>query len=196
MRTLIITAHPDTESLTHHAARRLQQVLGADVAEVVDLAGEGFDPRFTAEDRRAYLGRGRTAPDVTAEQERVDTVEHLVLVFPVYWWSMPALLKGWVDRVFVAGWAFDAGEDGRIVPRLQRLTVHLLPLSGTSAASFARHGYADAFSTQVHGGIVDFCGARRGRTAFVHDSEGGEQAPAAVEAAVQQVASAIAAAAG
>ena len=48
----------------------------------------------------------------------------------------------------------------------------------------------------MHGGIVDFCGARRGRTAFVHDSEGGEQAPAAVEAAVQQVASAIAAAAG
>ena len=188
-----MTAHPDSASLTHHAARRLQQVLGAQTAEVADLAAEGFDPRFTLVDRQAYLGRGPVDPAVVAEQERVDAVQHLVLVFPVHWWSVPALLKGWIDRVLIAGWAFDEGEDGRIVGRLQRLTVHLLALSGTSAASFARHGYTGAFSTQVEAGVLDFCGARRGRTVFVHDSEtAGDRAPAAVEAAVAEIAAAIA----
>ncbi|GIG30143.1 hypothetical protein Cma02nite_27430 [Cellulomonas marina] len=111
----------------------------------------------------------------------------------MYWWSLPALLKGWVDRVFVAGWAFDLDADGRVVPRLQRLTVHLVPLSGTSARSFARHGYDAAYRTQVEAGVVGYCGARRGVTAFVHDSEDGDRdaVAASVGSAVGEVAEAI-----
>lgn len=190
-RTLVVTAHPDTGSLTHHAARRLAELLGPDHVTVAHLAQEGFDPRSTLADRRAYLGEAPPGPDVLAEQRRVDGADHLVLVFPVHWWSLPALLKGWVDRVLVAGWAFDLDEDGSVVPRLQRLTVHLLPLSGTSAASFARHGYTESFRTQVEQGVVGYCGARAGVTAFVHDSESGDRQ--AVAAAVERAAGAVAA---
>ena len=203
MKTLIIVAHPDTTSLTHHAARRLQQALstgaaeGGGVAEFVDLAAKAFDPRFSSADRAAYLGHGHVEPSVFAEQQRVDRAQHLVLIFPLYWWSLPAMLKGWIDRVFVAGWAFEEEQDGRIVGRLQRLTVHLLPLSGTSAASLNQHGYASAFSTQIEAGIIDFCGASRGRTVFVYDSETGDgRALATVETAIQQISSSIAASAG
>jgi NAD(P)H dehydrogenase (quinone) len=170
MRTLIVTAHPDEDSLTNRAAARLRELLGPDGTTVADLAREGFDPRFTPVDRRAYQGQGGVDPSVVVEQARVDAVEHLVLVFPVYWWSMPALLKGWIDRVFIAGWAF--GDDGgRVVPRLGRLTAHLLPVSGTSAQSFEKHGYTRSFSTQIESGILDYCGMQRGVTAFLHDSE-------------------------
>lgn len=193
MRTLIVTAHPDTESLTHHVAGRLRELLGAEEAVIAHLGQEDFDPRFTGGDRDHYLSRGRPDAAVAAEQERIDDATHLVLVFPVYWWSMPGLLKGWIDRVFIAGWAFDSDEEGRIVPGLQRLTMHLLPISGTAAESFARHGYAQSFSTQVEHGIIDFCGIRRGATAFVHDSESGDQAAiaGAVAAATATIASAI-----
>lgn len=75
--------------------------------EIADLAAEGFDPRFSAADIAAHLREGPSPEDVVAEQAQIDRADALVLVYPVYWWSMPGLLKGWVDRVFSNGWAYD-----------------------------------------------------------------------------------------
>jgi NAD(P)H dehydrogenase (quinone) len=193
MRALIVTAHPDPDSLTHHAARRLRALVGEDDAVIADLAAEGFDPRFTAGDRADYRGKTVSDPDVIAEQRRIDEADHLVLVFPVYWWSMPALLKGWIDRVFIGGWAFDFDEDDRITRRLGHLTIHLLPVAGDDEASYERHGYAQSFSTQIEHGIIEYCGAKRGVTAFIRDSEGGDDDRVArdVDAAVAEIAAAI-----
>jgi NAD(P)H dehydrogenase (quinone) len=193
MTVLLVTAHPDPASLTHDVARRLEAALGDRPVRTAHLAQEGFDPVFGMADRSSYVDGAPPAEDVAAEQARLDAVDHVVLVFPVWWWSMPALLKGWIDRTFIAGWAFGIGDDGRIVPRLQRLTVHLVPVSGTSRASFARHGYLTAFETQVRHGILDYCGARRGATAFVHDSESGDADAVRAEAdrAVTEVVAAV-----
>lgn len=193
MRTLIVTCHPDPESLTHQAASQLQELIGADVADLAHLAQEDFDPRFTVEDRQAYLGLGDVDPSITAEQQRLNGVTDLVLVFPVYWWSMPAQLKGWIDRVFVAGWAFDIDSGGKIVPLLGSMTMHLLPVSGTAPESFARHGYAESFSTQIEHGIVDYCGMQRGMKAFIYDSESTDRAATktSLEQATSTIASAI-----
>lgn len=139
--------------------------------EIVDLAAEGFDPRFTVADRRTYLTGGHVTPDVIAEQRRVDGADHLVLVFPVYWWSMPAQLKGWIDRVFVNGWAFTIDPEYGIRRNLGRLTIHLIPVAGDDAGVYERHGYEQALRTQIEHGIIDYCGSRRGATAFVYESE-------------------------
>jgi NAD(P)H dehydrogenase (quinone) len=193
MRTLIVTAHPDIASLTHQTAQRLHELLGIEFADTAHLAQEGFDPRFTLNDRQLALGQGQPDPAVTAEQERVDGVTHLVLVFPVYWWTMPALLKGWIDRVFIHGWAFDYDNDGRVVPKLGHLTMHLVPIAGASSDSFKRHGYVESFSTQVERGIIDFCGLRRGATTFIYEAGPGNNQSVIVglEAAAKTVASAI-----
>jgi len=195
--TLIVTTHPDSDSLTHHLAERLAQELrstsDSTSVEVADLAAEGFDPRYTLADRHTYRVGGDFTPDVAAEQERLDRATDLVLVFPVYWWSTPALLKGWFDRVFVNGWAFGLDADGGIVRKLDRLRVHLVPIAGDDAGVYDRHGYEQAMRTQLEHGIVDFCGARRGVTTFVHDSEGEDAAARtrAVETAVAAVVEAI-----
>ncbi|GMA28495.1 NAD(P)H-dependent oxidoreductase [Arenivirga flava] len=195
MSTLIVTAHPSADSLTAHAVRRLREQLEerGERVEVADLAAEGFDPRWTAADHAGYAARSRDDAGVLAEQARVDRHEHLVLAFPVYWWSMPALLKGWIDRVFIAGWAFDATGERAM---LGRLTGHLLPVAATDEARFARHGYTEAFRTQIEHGVLDYCGVRRGVTAFVHGSEGTDAAlrGAAVEAATSAIAAGIASA--
>jgi NAD(P)H dehydrogenase (quinone) len=192
MSTLIVTAHPDPSSLTHHAAVRLQESL-AGGSEIAHLAQEGFDPRFTQNDRTAYVTGGGSDSDITAEQNRIDRFTDIVFVFPVYWWSMPALLKGWIDRVFVAGWAFGYSEDGKVDPKLWRLTAHLLPISGTSEESFDRHGYTRSLETQVGDGIFKFCGMKRGVTAYIFDSESQDETAveAALNTAVASVASAI-----
>ncbi|MFE4640790.1 NAD(P)H-dependent oxidoreductase [Streptomyces sp. NPDC056730] len=171
MHTLLITAHPEPESLTHHVLGRLETALHPTSVEVADLSAERFDPRFTLADRRAYQ-EGRDYPaDIVREHRRLERATDLVLIFPVYWWSMPALLKGWIDRVFINGWAFEYSPASGLRPGLQSLTTHLLPIAGDDAGAYERHGYEAALRTQIEHGIVDYCGSRRGATAFVHESE-------------------------
>lgn len=171
MKTLIVTAHPDDTSLTAALAARLADSLEPDEVEVIDLDAEGFDPRFSAADRAAYRGEAEPPADVRAAQRRLDEADQLILVFPVYWWSMPALMKGWIDRVFINGWAFDIDPDGGTRRRLGGLTVHLLLVAGDAAGTYDRHGYEHAILTQIVHGVIDYCGARRGGVVFLHESE-------------------------
>jgi len=163
MRSLIVFAHADPASLTHAVATRIAEgVLSADAANVVemaDLSAEGFDPRFGAADLALFRRQAGPPPDVLAEQARIDRAEALVLVYPVYWWSMPGQLKGWIDRVFTNGWAYDETPAGGITKHLGRLRVHLVGIGAADAGTYERRGYADAMRTQIDHGIFDFCGA-------------------------------------
>jgi NAD(P)H dehydrogenase (quinone) len=163
MHALVVVAHPDPRSLSHAVVARIGEGVALSgpghTVEIADLAAEGFDPRFTAADLAVHL-RETPPADVAAEQARIDRADALVLVYPVYWWSMPGLLKGWIDRVFTNGWAYDEGPDGRLVKRLRHLRVHLVALGGASERTYARHGYFGAMKTQIDHGIFDYCGAR------------------------------------
>ncbi|GAA3887157.1 NAD(P)H-dependent oxidoreductase [Streptomyces sedi] len=191
--TLLVTAHPDPASLTHHVAERLASALAPGPVEVADLHGEGFDPRFGHADRVAYREGGDHPPDVAREHRRLDRASHLVLVFPVYWWSMPALLKGWIDRVFVSGWAFAYTDASGPRPMLQRLTTHLVAVAGADSGTYERHGYERALRTQFTHGLLDYVGSRRGAAAFIHDAEqpSSEATEASVTRAVRAVAEAV-----
>jgi len=161
MNALIVVAHPDPQSLTHAVAAQLAGGLSqaGHAAEFADLAAEGFDPRFNQDDVAGFYLRADAPADVRAEQARIDRADALALVFPVYWWSMPALLKGWIDRVFANGWAYEE-RDGRVVKKLQRLRVHLLGVGGAGPGTYRKHGYDAAMKTQIDHGIFDYCGAR------------------------------------
>ena len=163
MHALIVVAHPDPASLTHSVARHLAE--GITQAgegrsyEIADLLAEGFDPRFQMADIASHRGRAPIAPQIAAEQARIDRADALVLVYPVYWWAMPGLLKGWIDRVFSNGWAYDDSQGDKVVKKLQHLNVHLVGIGGADAQTYARRGYDTAMKTQIDHGIFDYCGA-------------------------------------
>jgi NAD(P)H dehydrogenase (quinone) len=118
MHALIVVSHPDSHSLSHGVAAAMAKGITANpqhTAEIVDLTAEGFNPTFTAQDFAAFKLTAPVPADIVAEQARIDKADALVLVFPVYWWSMPALLKGWIDRVFTNGWAYEETAEGDIV---------------------------------------------------------------------------------
>ncbi|SFX65425.1 NAD(P)H dehydrogenase (quinone) [Pseudomonas sp. NFACC49-2] len=164
MHALIVVAHHDPHSLTHGLAAKITEGItlahDTDTFEIADLAAEGFDPRFGFADHAVHHREALPPADVLAEQARIDRADALVLVYPIYWWSMPALLKGWIDRVFSNGWAFDFSLDKPFVKKLQRLKVHLVAVGGADADSFRRHGYDEAMTVQIDHGIFDYCGAR------------------------------------
>lgn len=161
MHALVVVAHPDPNSLSHAVAQALADgVSGAGhCVEIADLAKEGFDPRFSLNDLAVHRREIAQPADIAFEQARVDRADALVLVYPIYWWSMPALMKGWIDRVFANGWAYDELEDMKTVKKLQHLPVHLVALAGADMRTFARHGYYGAMKTQIDHGIFDYCGA-------------------------------------
>ncbi|MBK5410722.1 NAD(P)H-dependent oxidoreductase [Pseudomonas sp. TH34] len=175
MHALIVVAHHDSHSLTHSLAK--QAAAGITAAghtfEIADLAAEGFDPRYNAADHKVHRTRATPPADVLAEQARLDRADALVLVFPIFWWSMPALLKGWIDRVFVNGWAIDYSLETKVVKKLGHLQVHLLGVGGADEGVFERHGYANAMRTQIDHGIFDYCGAKVLTSELLLDSESG-----------------------
>ena len=175
MHALIVVAHHDPQSLTHSVAAEVGAGLSASghTFEIADLAAEGFDPRYSAADHRVHRTRATPPADVQAEQARIDRADALVLAFPIYWWSMPALLKGWVDRVFVNGWAIDYSPDTPVQKKLRHLQVHLLALGAADESAFDRHGYAKAMNTQIDYGIFDYCGAQVLTSELLLDSESG-----------------------
>ena len=163
MHALIVVPHPNPKSLTHAIAARIGEGITSfdpgNSFELADLAAEGFDPRFTNSDMAVLLREAEPTADVLAEHARISRANALVLVYPVYWWSMPALLKGWIDRVFTNGFAYDDIPGSKIVKRLQHLRVHLVALGGADMRTYARHGYFGAMKTQIDHGIFDYCGA-------------------------------------
>jgi NAD(P)H dehydrogenase (quinone) len=175
MHVLFVVAHHDPQSLTHGIARKVAEGLvhanPTHTFEFADLAAEGFDPRYTFADHAVHHGEAAPPADVLAEQARIERADTLVLVYPIYWWSMPALLKGWIDRVFSNGWAFEFSLNAPFVKKLGHMKVHLVAVGGADQGTFLRHGYDAAMTTQIDHGIFDYCGARVMNSLRLLDSE-------------------------
>jgi putative NADPH-quinone reductase len=117
MRALVVHCHPDPDSLV--AAARDRAVIGLRNAghdvRLTDLYADGFEPAMSAEERRSHKEPG-VASELQRYADDLAWAEALVLVYPTWWSGQPAMLKGWIDRVWVAGVAWEM-RDGDRSPR-------------------------------------------------------------------------------
>ncbi|MEM7614128.1 MAG: NAD(P)H-dependent oxidoreductase [Pseudomonadota bacterium] len=122
MRTLVLFAHPVAESLSAALHTTVVDTLTARGWEVddCDLYAEGFQPVLTAEERRGYHDVETNCAPVQSYVDRVRRAEALVLVFPVWNFGYPAILKGFLDRVFLPGVSFKI-ENQTLVPNLHNI---------------------------------------------------------------------------
>lgn len=171
---LIVTAHPIDNSLSHTLAARIAGKLreeGTQV-EIADLHAEGFNPSMTRADLDLYHGDPSALPDdILREQQCVERADMLVFVFPVYWWSVPALLKGWFDRVLTLNWAYKVADDGRIVGNLRDVPVRLIATGGSDLTGFDKHGYSTAIQTQIIEGVFGFCGLKNVKLDILYQAD-------------------------
>ena len=122
MRALVLFAHPVPDSLSASLHRVVVETLeehGWNVDDC-DLYAEGFQPVLSERERRDYHDEAINIDPVRNYVERLRAADALVLVFPVWIYGFPAILKGFFDRVCVPGVAFRL-EDGKVAPNLQNI---------------------------------------------------------------------------
>lgn len=156
MRAHIVLAHPEPKSFNAHLANVARSSLEAQgwSVSLTDLYTAGFDPceraehyrartepaRFDVQAEQHHASAERTIPDdVVREIDNLQQADLLVLQYPMWWHLPPAMLKGWIDRVFIYGDVYASKkrfEHGRFVGKRAMLSVTV----GTSPATYAHDG--------------------------------------------------------
>lgn len=178
MNVLIVHAHPEPQSfnaaLTNSATQALEaaghSVTISDlyavrfkaIADHDDFSSGRVDPDYLRIDKEQTHAheQGTTAADIVTEQRKIADTDLLILQYPMWWFGMPAILKGWADRVFTRGFAYMPGrkyDTGLMRGKLAMVSV----TTGTSAGTYAPDGIdGDILDIlwPVHNGLLRYTG--------------------------------------
>lgn len=187
---LVITSNPEPASLTDAIGTAFAQgarSAGA-LAETIDLYDIGFNPVYTAADRAHYLGRGPMPSDVTYLQDKLSEADVIALVFPIYWYTMPAMVKGLFDRVICRGFAYHPdGTPGALAGK----TVRIIMLTGGSESWYASDGIGEALYNQIcRQTFTKYCGVEDCEIIYVDNLSMGDNDPdkrAAAEKHIERI---------
>src|ERR1039458_3949865 len=119
MKHLIVVAHPAAHSFTMGLAR----AYAAELEELghsqrtCDLYRMGFNPVLSAQELAAVSADHAASPDVAQAQEDIRAADALTVIYPLWWLSMPAMMKGYIDRVFARGFAYESHDGGQRLAR-------------------------------------------------------------------------------
>ena len=173
MKILVVFAHPRRDSLSGLIADRFVEglnVAGHEV-EFADLQTEGFDPVLRIEDEPDWEdGSKKYSADVEQEMDRIRRNDATVMIFPVWWWSMPAILKGWIDRVWNHGFGYTFAEGSSSYPHEHAL---MIGVAGNDQASYEKRDYDRAAKIQLDTGILEYCAIKNHGLAMYYDSLSG-----------------------
>lgn len=141
MKHLVVVAHPIEDSFT----MALMRVYAAELKalghsqQIHDLYRMGFSPVLLAQEL-APPGAGRTArPEIAQAQDDIRAADVLTVVYPLWWLSMPAMMKGYIDRVFSRGFAYES-QDGVVRGLLKGKKAVMITLSGAPLPLLAEGG--------------------------------------------------------
>lgn len=166
MHALVVCAHLRSDSLTAATAARTRDRLIADgyTVDLLDLYAEGFDPVLLPDDEPDWTDPAKEySAGVRAHMSRVAAADLIVVVFPVWWFGLPAMAKGWVDRVWNRGFAYEPSI-------LQGKRMLWVGLAGGSATYYAENGFDRAIDLQLRVGISQFCGIADASVHLIYDT--------------------------
>jgi putative NADPH-quinone reductase len=163
-KILVVLGHPSDESLNKGIADAY--VKGAkknfDVKKIY-LSEIKFDPIL----HNGYHKIQMLEPDLVKAQKLIKWAEHIVWVYPMWWGSMPAIMKGFLDRVFLPGFAFKFGDDGKLNKYLTGRTSSLIITTGGSTLLYTLFG--KIMNLPLWLAFLRFCGIRLKRQIFISE---------------------------
>lgn len=177
MKVLIVHAHNEPDSFTSAMKNMAVVVLSEQGHEVIvsDLYALKFNPVATAEDfgsranseylvyaleQRHNYNNGMLAADIQAELDKIKWADLIIFNFPIYWCGMPAIMKGWIDRVFVSGLCYGGRriyDRGGLKGKKAMLSFTL----GGQSHMFGKgavHGEMETLLRPIHQGILAYVG--------------------------------------
>ncbi|MBO8163279.1 MAG: NAD(P)H-dependent oxidoreductase [Brevibacillus sp.] len=158
MKALIVFAHPGKTSFNHEIVKRAVTACERHGYSPVlrDLYEMNFQPVLNAADMRNIENK-LVSPDVEEEQQLITEADLLVMIYPVWWWAPPAILKGWIDRVFTNGFAFRYEQKGP-VGLLRGKQAAVFTTTRESVQEMKSAGYDQVLTRQIAQGVLSFAG--------------------------------------
>ena len=156
---LLTFAHPNPDSLNGATARSIESALRekGHTVRFNDLYRTDFDPKLGFKDFEQW-GNGKVPADVKAMQEDIAWADGLVFVYPNWWNGRPALLKGYIDRVYTKGFAWDFGPNG-LEGKLKGKQTLVAVTSGTPKELYQGLGIpTEHLHNHMELGTLKFCG--------------------------------------
>lgn len=129
MKCLVVYCHPVPESFNAAIRDVAVETLAAKGWDVrlIDLYADGFEPVLGIEERRSYNDRAPDDPRLATHIDSLNWAEAILFVYPTWWYGLPAMLKGWFDRVWATDVAFKISKDGRrivsLVPHIRKIGI-------------------------------------------------------------------------
>jgi NAD(P)H dehydrogenase (quinone) len=162
MNILLVIGHPDPGSFSHALARSIQHSLSEVGYDVIfhDLCVEAFDPQLP---KNEIPQAGELTPVVRQHCEELRLADGIVIVHPNWWGQPPAILKGWIDRVFRPGIAyrFEEGDGGEGIPvGLLKARAALIINTSNTPEARERAVFGDPLDTLWRNCIFGLCGVR------------------------------------
>jgi putative NADPH-quinone reductase len=164
-KILIINGHPNKESFNFGivaAYKKGALQAGAQVKEIV-IAELDFNPNL----QFGYQKRTEQEPDLIAAWEKIKWADHMVWVHPVWWGGLPAITKGFIDRVFLPGFAFQNRENSIFWDKLLKgKTAHIITTLD-QPGWYYRFVYGRPSVNQLKKSTLEFCGVKPVKVTYI-----------------------------
>ncbi|MEL6652787.1 MAG: NAD(P)H-dependent oxidoreductase [Bacteroidota bacterium] len=164
-KILLINAHPWADSYNYALAEAYERGVSQTNAqlEVIRLAERSYNPNMI---HRAELDKP-IEPDIQDGIDKVRWSDHLVWVFPIWWYGYPALMKGFIDKVFLSGVAYRYQEKSPFPERLLKGKSARMIMTGDTPYWYYRLVMKEAATVQLRKGTLMFSGIKPVRTTYL-----------------------------
>lgn len=170
MKTLVVIGHPKKESFSHAISNAY--IKGTrnrgDEVRIIDLATLKFNPHLYL----SFESKQELEEDLKRSQEDILWADHLVFIYPIWWSLYPAVLKGFIDRVFLPGFSFEYKENGMPNGLLKGKTSSIIATA--DSPNFYRRLLGDPAMKALKRDTLKFCGIKTKNTKLIGGVRGSD----------------------
>jgi len=164
MKTVIVYAHPYNRSYNHAIFENITRALeeNQEEFEAIDLVADNFNPVMTSEDLRGY-NKGIANDELINEyQQKLNSADKLIFIFPIWWGGMPAIVKGFIDKVFLKDFAYKV-ESGKVIGLLSFLKKTFVITTSSKTSNVLKNSWGDPIGTTLAKSTFDMVGIKNFR---------------------------------
>ncbi len=164
MKHLIVYAHPYGDvsynaAILNHLLSEFEK--RKETVDVIDLYKDKFNPVMEEKELALYSSGGFIDPKVGEYQKRIEAADHLIFVFPVWWYDLPAILKGFMDKVLLKNWAYEYSKTGLPIGKLTFIKKATVITTMKSPGWYYWLLYRNSLRYSFIKGTLKFCGMKQ-----------------------------------